>query len=260
MPRVTQRGPLPEVHSLEGHVRQDIRPTGGQEWERSYRAVHESSRQPSTRDSPGFSQRPSPGRGPKPGRAEESSNWQVLGYAALRHSSPLIVSKESYSSHWGSEKKGRKHSNNIAHLHHFVKASNLLDVFLSKVHRSDANGRLLQTLQLVLTHCQLDLSIRSRIGGFGCSQQVVYSHPANMPMFLDKKWNLNLEYLLHIVNFFKYHMKTETENTLYPLLCDLENLERPQAWNRPISQGCGVKPLGTNWKGSYGESMRRGLV
>ena len=85
---------------------------------------------------------------------------------------------------------------------------------------------------------------------------MVYSHPSKVPLFVDKKWTINTEYLLHVVNFFKYHMKTETENTLYPLLCDLDPSQRPAAWERSLSQGPGVKMLEPLWKGSYGESIR----
>ena len=48
-------------------------------------------------------------------------------------------------------------------------------------------------------------------------------------------------------------MKTETENTLYPLLCDLDVSQRPAPWERPLSQGPGVKMLQPLWKGSYGK-------
>ena len=47
-------------------------------------------------------------------------------------------------------------------------------------------------------------------------------------------------------------MKSETENTLYPLLCDLPQQERPSAWRTPITDGGVSKSIGQNWKGSYG--------
>ncbi|KAL9101466.1 MAG: hypothetical protein Q9163_003281 [Psora crenata] len=160
----------------------------------------------------------------------------------------LIV--ESYAN-TSVKQRGKPTSNNLESLLHFVKASNLLENIVFGVHRSDHQSRFLQTIQLLLTHWQLDLSIRSRAQGFGYSQQIVYGHPAKVPMFFDRKGTVNVEYLLHIVNFFKYHMKTETENTLYPLLCDLSICERPGAWDSQLSQVQGVKKLGSHWKGSY---------
>ena len=84
------------------------------------------------------------------------------------------------------------------------------------------------------------------------AQQAVYNHPSKSVLFLDKKGTINIEHFLHVVNFFKFHMKTETENTLYPLLCDLPKHERPSAWERPVASGEGIAMLGRNWKGSYG--------
>ncbi|KAG8533295.1 uncharacterized protein KY384_002078 [Bacidia gigantensis] len=141
-------------------------------------------------------------------------------------------------------------SNNLVQLRLFVKASNILDTVRFNVHRSDHRARLLQTIQLLLCHLQLDLSIRSQIKDFCLSQQVVYTPPSRIPLFLDKKMTVNVGYLLHIVNFFKYHMKTEPENTLYPLLSDLESHARPTSWDGPLEHCHGDK-LASAWKGSY---------
>ncbi|KAL9131244.1 MAG: hypothetical protein Q9217_000786 [Psora testacea] len=148
-------------------------------------------------------------------------------------------------------RRDKPSSKNLKSLRHFIKASNILDNTAFSAHRSDHHCRLLHTLQLLFTHWQLDLSIRSQAQRFDLSQQIVYSHPSKVPMFLDKKWTVNVEYLLHVMNFFKYHMKTETENTLYPLFRELEAFERPGAWDRQLSQVQGIKKLGSQWKGSY---------
>ena len=148
----------------------------------------------------------------------------------------------------------KRDSNNLKELYRFVQSSNLLDSLLIGVHKSQEESRLMQTIQVVLTHLQLDLHIRSPSQGFGLSQQAIYCLPSKMPLFLDKKGTVNMEFMLHIVNFFKYHMTCETENTLYPLLCDLMKHERPRAWEGPIKNDAVPKMPGLQWRGSYGES------
>ena len=176
----------------------------------------------------------------------------------LSHTGPRILTSyaESYVNASGS--RGDKPlSNNLKSIRHFIKASNILDNIVFGAHRSDHHIRFLQTIQLLFTHWQLNLSVRSQARGFGFSQHMVYNHPSKVPMFLDRKWTVNVEYFLHIVNFFKYHMKTETENTLYPLFRELKQSERPSAWDCQLVQVQGVKKLDSNWKGSYGNVMPR---
>ena len=86
----------------------------------------------------------------------------------------------------------------------------------------------------------------------------MYAHPTNSPMFLDRdRFRVNVDFFLHTANFFKYHMTNEGEQTLYPLMRQLEEDQKPRAWEGPIKQARGVplvKKLGSHWKGSYGES------
>ena len=113
------------------------------------------------------------------------------------------------------------------------------------------------TLQLVFTHWQLDLSMRPLTYGFGYSKHAVYGSPEKYPLFLDVDcMNMNTMFLLHIVNFFKYHLTNEKEDTLFKAYSQLENGQMPRAWDGPLQQGrgiAGVKKLGRHWKGSYGE-------
>ena len=71
-------------------------------------------------------------------------------------------------------------------------------------------------------------------------------------MFLDKyRRFINLEYLLHIVNFFKNHMIRSEEHTLYHDIGALEEDETPQVWAEKLEDG--TKQLGKYWMGSYGK-------
>ena len=153
--------------------------------------------------------------------------------------------------------KAETPSNNIRELRRFVQRTNVLDKVLSTFYHGPNINPLLQTLQLVFTHWQLDRSLQIQTYGFSYSQRAVYGHPDDYPMFLDNdRFRVNIEFLLHTANFFKYHITHEQENTLFSLFEELEEGQKPRAWEGPIQQGRGipgVKRLGTHWKGSYGE-------
>ena len=93
--------------------------------------------------------------------------------------------------------------------------------------------------------------------GFPYSQQAVYSMPAENPLFTNG--TPNMEYILHIANFFRFHIKTAEENTLHKAFSALQDKHKPQAWKRAPFQGLGVKPLGKQWKGAYGKCKHRHL-
>lgn len=116
---------------------------------------------------------------------------------------------------------------------------------------------LLQTLQLVLTHLQLNVpSVKaSQALGFAYSQSAVYSHPDDFPMFsANGTWQIGTNLLLHIANFFKHHLTLQGESTLYELFSQLKSHEKPKAWDSRLVQGGGVRKLGKHWKGTYGKS------
>ena len=149
-----------------------------------------------------------------------------------------------------------KDSKNLIQLRRFVQSSNILDNILYDTTTGSYGARLMQTLQVVFTHWQLDICIRSEIRGFALSQHIVYTRPDEMLLFIDKKWTLNLTYLLHVANFFKYHMKSDHEDTLSHLMLDLEDSEKPAAWDQELKTGPQVKPLGASWMGSFGSSLQ----
>lgn len=113
---------------------------------------------------------------------------------------------------------------------------------------------LLQILQLVLTHIQLNTPSDNANPalGFAYSQFAVYSHPDDFPMFsANGTWQIGTNLLLHIANFFRYHLTQKGESTLYELFSQLRAHEKPKAWDSRLVQGGGVKKLGKHWKGTY---------
>lgn len=144
------------------------------------------------------------------------------------------------------------HSKNLEQLRGFVQRSNILKSIL----QMDGSHELLQTIQLLLIPWSLEFKLGCPVHSFSSSQQAVYSHPETNPLFLDKyKTHVNITFLLHITNFFKYHMTHEQEATLFAPFHDLEDDEKPKLWQKYLEQG--TRKLGETWKGSYGEPKCR---
>ena len=151
--------------------------------------------------------------------------------------------------------KAKHPSKNLKVIQEFVQRSRMLKkVFHSLNEKTNMNPHL-QTIQLVLTHLELQIPSgkASPTRGFAYSQCAVYAHPNDFPMFsTDGIWRISTNFLLHIVNFFKHHFTQKDEHTLYELFSELETHEKPKAWNSRLVQGNGVKKLGKHWKGTYG--------
>ncbi|KAA6410876.1 MAG: hypothetical protein FRX48_05186 [Lasallia pustulata] len=147
------------------------------------------------------------------------------------------------------------HSNNLHQLYEFIRNTDLLERLCPAQVRKygvcqGTAEPLLQVIQLMCTHWSLDLSLGYETYNFDISQQMVYQHPDQCPLFLDQHMcSININFLLHIMNFFKYHCTRSDEWTLRGLFEALEPYQRPQAWDTQLSQG--PSPLGSNWLGSY---------
>ena len=154
-------------------------------------------------------------------------------------------------------------SANLAHLHRFITAGNLLtDLFRPEKSRNRSTynrdrplpkpAPLLQTTQVLCAPLLLSFDsmlIQSHYG-FPDSQLTVYSAAENYPIFIGcNGLDVNMEFVLHNINFWKYHMVRETENTLFRAFEALDPSERPRWWTAQLQQG--VQKLGKHWKGSY---------
>ena len=73
---------------------------------------------------------------------------------------------------------------------------------------------------------------------------------------------VNVEFLLHIANFFKYHITHKDEGILNYDFELLSHDKKPKAWQKSLEQGLS-KP-GSKWMGSYGkfcqQSPERGIA
>lgn len=143
-------------------------------------------------------------------------------------------------------------SKNLKVLQRFVKSTNLLDNVFRYAPEKGLYNPLLMTIQLLLTPWTLNHEIALQSYSFAYSQKAVYAHPKDYPIFLDKyRRHINIEYLLHIANFFKYHIIRSDEHTLFQDVMALEDDEKPKLWAEKLEDG--TKQLGRYWMGSYGE-------
>jgi hypothetical protein len=110
----------------------------------------------------------------------------------------------------------------------------------------------LLAMQLILTHLALTASPTSRVAkawGFSDSQTLAYTHGSQRPIFKGPNCQeIDIEWTLHIANFFKNHLLNQHELT-HLRYEDLTASERPQCWTKPLSTT--PLKLGKHWKGSY---------
>ncbi|EMD00714.1 hypothetical protein BAUCODRAFT_61254, partial [Baudoinia panamericana UAMH 10762] len=144
---------------------------------------------------------------------------------------------------------------NLAHLENFTNNHDLLNVVLFGVCRvlSDAAGLpkpLLQAVQVVLSPFLFRLDRHLQHYSFPDSQQVVYATAETSEIFGGLHGlEIDMEWVLHHINFWKYHMVREAECTLFEAFSELDVEDRPRLWDQKLKQG-GNK-LGVHWKGSY---------
>ena len=110
---------------------------------------------------------------------------------------------------------------------------------------------LLQAIQIIFTPRMLMLdSVADTVFSFPETQRAVYATVKERPIFggvhgLD----IDMDWVLHQVNFWRYHMTRKEECTLYNTFNSLEDAETPRFWNKQL---CQDRPeLGLQWKGSY---------
>ncbi|MCJ1286237.1 hypothetical protein MMC26_005582 [Xylographa opegraphella] len=160
----------------------------------------------------------------------------------------LIDDSFAVGSSYRSSHTGQRVSKNLKHLAEVIADSSFLDNSMRFANNESLSFPQLQLYRLVLTHLALD-EHASVPHCFEYSQKAVYGHPLDYPLFTDGplKSKLNLDNLLHIVNFFKYHIVNRDEYSLHAPFQALPDEEKPRAWDFPVKTG--AQKLGTHWKG-----------
>lgn len=161
-----------------------------------------------------------------------------------------LISAESFVDNFR-KPSGKRESNNVTSLQYFARRSNLLQNVFSLLADQDSVHPLLQAIQLLFANWSIEFSLDCPTYGFPNSQQAVYSHRDEVPMFTEHMHIVNIALLLHIANFFKYHLTCEGEATLFNPFKGLTGEEKPRALCKPIQHG--LSRIGQLWKGSSGK-------
>ncbi|KAH6678571.1 hypothetical protein B0J14DRAFT_688649 [Halenospora varia] len=114
------------------------------------------------------------------------------------------------------------------------------------------NNTLIFVIQLILTPISLHPHFcNAKVSHFDLSQYQVYTTTKSQPLFVGRfKQDINVRWLLHTVNFFKFHLKAGVgEGILSDAYNNLDPHQYPQPWVGPIRSGTHI--LGKNWKGVH---------
>ncbi|KFY51008.1 hypothetical protein V496_09025 [Pseudogymnoascus sp. VKM F-4515 (FW-2607)] len=135
------------------------------------------------------------------------------------------------------------------------KGTDLLENAAGSVDRPNPK-RVLRSLPMVIKLCFVHLILHPdfcniRTNVFLASQEQVYTCLTKEPLFLGKnKYQINMPWLLHAVNFFKFHFKTpDGEGILAHMYQQLDKDELPKAWTGKVRSG--TQKLGPHWKGAF---------
>lgn len=109
--------------------------------------------------------------------------------------------------------------------------------------------------QVLIAPITLDPNIPQAVYSFPDSQAMVYASPAQAPLlFGRKKLEVNIPWVVHVVNFFRYHMLRPEEATLFSAFGELSDAERPHLWTEKIAD-VPEAVLGKVWKGTYCKTL-----
>lgn len=126
---------------------------------------------------------------------------------------------------------------------------------IRKVVTGNSKGALLYVVQLCLAPFTLHPSLCKNSSNFDNSQRQVYATNEEQPIFKGVyKGEVNVRWLLHVINFFKYHVKALEEGILahaYKMLKSNSPDQLPQPWVGRIRAQ--TQPLGAHWKGAHGK-------
>jgi hypothetical protein len=112
----------------------------------------------------------------------------------------------------------------------------------------------LAAIQLMYAHVLFDNSrMWNTAYGFADSQHMVYADAKQRPIFTGQDRNfIDMEYILHIMNFFRYHLTRDDESVILKDAYDsLDCLEKPSAWDYKLEQHDDF--MEADWAGTYGK-------
>lgn len=81
-------------------------------------------------------------------------------------------------------------------------------------------------------------------------QRAAYASTKKAPIYEGLNYtDVNMEWVMKCLDFFRYHMMNREIMTLSDAMEDLSALQKPAAWQKPLENG--ARPLSKHWKGTY---------
>jgi hypothetical protein len=108
----------------------------------------------------------------------------------------------------------------------------------------------LQAIKVMCSHFLFDSGTALPVWEVEEAQQAVYAPTNQAPIFQGpQKDEINMEWLLYCMNFFRNYMTSETMGTMCSNIQDLPVGDKPSAWRASLKEGC--SPLGKHWRGTF---------
>lgn len=115
----------------------------------------------------------------------------------------------------------------------------------------DSVHPMLAAVKLMCSHFLFELEdANHQVFALEESQRFVYMATNKAPLYSGPNLTqINMEWVLHCLNFFRDHMMNQEAATLYDAMSDLSPMQKPSAWQEPLRKGSYA--LGSHWKGTY---------
>jgi hypothetical protein len=109
----------------------------------------------------------------------------------------------------------------------------------------------LAAVKLMLSQFLFELEgAKHNVFAFEETQRVVYMSSKATPLYRGlHSTELNMDWFLHCLSFFRHHMLNEEVGTLFNAVDELSAKQKPSAWQEPLRPG--AYPLSSHWKGTY---------
>jgi hypothetical protein len=109
----------------------------------------------------------------------------------------------------------------------------------------------LAAVKLMLSQFLFELEgAKHNVFAFEETQRVVYLSSKATPLYRGlHSTELNMDWFLHCLSFFRHHMLNEEVGTLFNAVDELSAKQKPSAWQEPLRPG--AYPLSSHWKGTY---------
>jgi hypothetical protein len=109
----------------------------------------------------------------------------------------------------------------------------------------------LAAIKLICSHFLFEIEgAKHNVFAVEESQRVVYMATNTAPMYKGPmQMEVNMEWILHCLHFFRHHMMNQDTATLYDAMGELSTRQKPSAWQEPLRKGSYA--LSSHWKGTY---------